>query len=202
MHLHDALEQITEIRQTVARAATFRGYRSGPVAISALLAWGCAAGQAMWIRQPAEQFSAWLSLWLVAAGVSIAVGGASLLRGVWLGRSRMHRDMTLLAVEKLVPCMIAGGILTWALAARGDQVVWLLPGLWSILFGLGVFASWRMLPKATFWVGGHYLVTGAICLMLGHGDQALAPWTMMISFGLGQTLAAAVLYWTLEHNIE
>ena len=110
--------------------------------------------------------------------------------------------MTLLAVEKFVPSMVAGGMLTWALAAHGREVVWLLPGIWSILFGLGVFASWRMLPKATFWIGGHYLVTGLICVVLGRGDQALAPWTMVITFGLGQTLAAAMLYWTLERNVE
>jgi len=78
----------------------------------------------------------------------------------------------------------------------------MLPGLWAILFGLGVFASSQLLPRPTFWIGVHYLASGTICLVLGGGAAALSPWMMAGTFGLGQLLAALILYYTLERGYE
>ena len=38
MELHEALTQIAEIRQQMAKSDVFRGYRSAPVAFSGLVA--------------------------------------------------------------------------------------------------------------------------------------------------------------------
>ena len=45
-----------------------------------------------------------------------------------------------------------------------------------------------------------YLVAGLLTLSRAQGEAALSPWAMGIPFGLGQLLAAAVLYWTLERG--
>ncbi len=76
----------------------------------------------------------------------------------------------------------------------------MLPGLWQIFFGLGIFASCRLLPRPTFWVAVFYLGTGLTVLALAGGDNALSPWAMGLPFGAGQLLAAAVLYCTLERE--
>ena len=76
----------------------------------------------------------------------------------------------------------------------------MLPGLWQIVYSLGVFASCRLLPRATFWVAVFYLGTGLAALAAGPGDAALSPWTMGLPFATGQFLAAAVLYRTLERD--
>ena len=76
----------------------------------------------------------------------------------------------------------------------------MLPGLWQVVYSLGIFASCRLLPRATFWVAVFYLGTGLAVLTLGHGDAALSPWAMGLPFGVGQLLAAAVLYRTLERD--
>ena len=81
----------------------------------------------------------------------------------------------------------------------GD-IAWILPGIWSILFGLGVFASRRLLPKATFLVGGFYLLAGLYMISMHY--EALAAWTMGVTFGVGQIAAAALLYFTLERQRE
>ena len=78
----------------------------------------------------------------------------------------------------------------------------MLPGLWSILFGLGVCASCWLLPPQMYAVAVYYLLAGAACILEGQGTAALAPWTMLATFGIGQFLTAAVLYWTLERNHE
>lgn len=68
----------------------------------------------------------------------------------------------------------------------------MLPGLWQVLFSLGVFASCRFLPRATFWVGVWYLATGMGCLAIGP-DVPASPWEMGIPFGVGHLLVAGVL---------
>jgi hypothetical protein len=69
-----------------------------------------------------------------------------------------------------------------------------------MVLSLGIFACCRLLPRATSWVGVHYMASGAICLAIGNGPHALSPWMMAATFGVGQILAAAVLYYCLERR--
>jgi hypothetical protein len=57
-----------------------------------------------------------------------------------------------------------------------------------------------LLPRQVFWVAAYYVLCGLGCLLLGKGENALSPWQMGISFGGGQLLGAAILYWTLERT--
>ena len=67
MDLHDALTQITEIRQQLARTEVFRGYRAVPITFSGILALAVAGFQALWLPQPAEHVGDYLVLWIAAA---------------------------------------------------------------------------------------------------------------------------------------
>ena len=51
-----------------------------------------------------------------------------------------------------------------------------------------MFASRRLLPKATFLIGGFYLLAGLMILAVGGHDHeaAMTPWTMGLTFGIGQ----------------
>jgi hypothetical protein len=75
----------------------------------------------------------------------------------------------------------------------------MLPGLWQVVFSLGLFASRRCLPSAIGLAGAWYLASGLACLAAGDGAQALAPWLMGLPFGVGQLLIAAIVY---LHNGE
>jgi hypothetical protein len=99
-----------------------------------------------------------------------------------------------------LPCVVAGGLATLVIARSPEPVAWMLPGLWAIFFSLGVFASRRLLPRATIWVAFYYLIAGLAGLALARGEHALSPWAMGLSFGGGQLLAALVLYRTLERD--
>lgn len=200
MELREALTQIAEIRAQVARTEVFRGYRAVPVACSGLLAFAAAGVQAIWVPDPASQASSYLTLWLGSAVAS------AVLSGVGMAMRRRHpapeweRRKTWLALEQFAPCLAAGGLLTLAVARVVPEAMPLLPGLWQILFSLGIFASCRLLPRATFGVGVFYLTSGLLCLTLARGSSALAPWAMGLPFGVGQLLAAGVLYWNLERG--
>ena len=198
MDLHEALSQISEIRHQMARTQVFRGYRSAPVAASGALALLAGLGQRCWIADPAQDVGTYLFLWIGAAIVSAAMSGAAIAARRRMDRSSYSREVTQLALEQFAPCLAAGGLVTIVIARSRPEWLAMLPGLWQILFAMGVFASCRLLPRATWCVGAFYLFTGLICLMLGEG--ALSPWAMAIPFGLGQVLAAGILYWNLERG--
>jgi hypothetical protein len=200
MELREALTQISEIRRQVARTEVFRGYRAMPVAFSGLLALATAAFQAVWVPEPKETPTVYLTLWLGAAAVSALAAGIEMALRCWRSASSLSRDLTWLAVEQFLPCLVAGGLLTIVLAGFVPDNLWMLPGLWQILFSLGIFASYRLLPRATFGVALFYMAAGACTLALAQGDWAFWPWAMGIPFGVGQFYAAGVLYWTLERT--
>jgi hypothetical protein len=202
MELQEALAQIAEIRQQMARTEVFRGYRAVPVAFSGLLAIGAALYQTIWIRDPMADLPAYLTVWVGAAVISaIAAGLGMAWRAQHAPASSWSREITRLAVEQFAPCVIAGGLMTMVLVKSADDSLYMLPGLWSILFSLGIFASRRLLPRATTFVAIFYLAAGLVCLMVARGQYALSPWAMGVPFGVGQLFAAAVLYGTLErHN--
>lgn len=199
MELREALTQIAEIRLQMARTEVFRGYRAAPVAFSGLLALGAMLVQANLIPAPERQIGAYLALWVSAAILSaVAAGIGMALRGS--ASSAWRRRITWLAIEQFIPCLVAGGLVTAVLARSAPESLWVLPGLWQVMFSLGIFASCRLLPRAIFGVAVFYLVSGVTCLALARDDASLAPWAMGIPFGVGQCLAAAVLYWTLERG--
>lgn len=202
MELRDALSQISEIRLQLARTETFRGYRAMPVAFSGVLAVAGAGFQAVWIRDPVAAIPAYLALWIGTAVLSALAAGTEMVVRARNSSSPWTREITWLAVEQFVPCLIAGGLLTVVLLRAAPESLWMLPGLWQVLFSLGAFASSRLLPRATFAVAVFYLVAGLGTLAFARGDAALSPWAMGLPFGVGQFFAAAVLYRTLECQDE
>ena len=203
MELREALSQIAEIRLHMARTEMFRGYRALPVAFSGLLAFLAAVAQYVWIVDPMRDIAAYLTLWVGAALLSAIAAGIGMVLRARSGGTALSREITWLAVGQFMPCLAAGGVVTAVLAISASDALWVLPGIWQLLFSLGIFASYRLLPRATFGVAVFYLFAGAICLAAARGESALTPWSMGVPFGVGQLYAAAVLYWTLERgNVE
>jgi hypothetical protein len=200
MELREALTQITEIRLQLARTEVFRGYRAMPVAFTGAVALLAALVQSATIDEPSVQIGAYLTLWIGAAVVSVLAAGLEMLMRARDAALPLRRAQTWLAYEQFLPCIAAGALVTFVLVRVSPQNAPMLPGLWQIFYSLGIFASCRLLPRATFWVAVFYLGTGLAVLSLGQGESALSPWTMGLPFGVGQSLAAAVLYCTLERD--
>ncbi len=200
MQLHEALDQLSEIRIQIARTESFRGYRSATAAFSGAVAMAAAACQPFLLPEPAADPRAYLILWVCAAILSVAVTAVEMVIRCRRSASPTAVRMTWMAVEQFLPCTIAGAVLTFVMALFARDSLRLLPGLWGILFSLGVFASSRMLPRPIIWVGVFYLASGAVSLAFAQDAAAFSPWAMGVTFGGGQILAATVLYLTLERN--
>jgi len=198
MDLRDALSQIDQIRQQMAQTQTFRGYRAATTAFSGAVAFVAAGAQGYLLPQPLQTPIAYLAIWLSAALISVTAFTIELALRYRRTRVAVQRQLILLAAEALLPAIIAGGLLTITIVRFAPASFWMLPGLWGIIFSLGVFASRRLLANAVFWVGAFYLLAGVSCLIFAQDEAALSPWTMGLMFGVGQLLAAIILYWNLE----
>jgi hypothetical protein len=191
--LHRALAEIHAIRGQLARGMDFRGYGPATVATTGALAIIAALIQAHWLSDPARHVGLYLWIWIPIAAVSLTIISIEAVRRAQRVHVGLVAEMVLAALEQFVPAIVVGLMLTMVLFSRAPQSLWMLPGLWQLLFSLGVFSSRRFLPRQIFAVGMWYLVSGLICLAVGSGVSALSPWMMGVPFGIGQLLVAAVL---------
>ncbi len=200
MELRDALTQIAEIRRQMAKTDVFRGYRSAPVAFSGLLALGAALAQRRLVVDPLQDIGVYLTLWIGMAVLSVVGVAVEMTVRAYSTHDRARLELTWLAIEQFLPSMIAGVLVTVVLVRQAPAQAVLLPGLWQILFSLGIFASARLLPKAIFAVGAFYLCSGVTVLIWSRDAFSLEPWCMGLPYGVGQLVAAGILYWTLERR--
>ena len=191
--LRKALAEIDAIRGQVARVTLFRGYGPATVAATGLLAVLAAIAQAEYIADPGREPAAYLRLWVGTAALSLALIGLEAISRARRDESTLSLPMLRSAVEGFLPAIAAGALLTLVLARGRAEDFRLLPGLWQVIFSLGVFSSCRLLPRPMPAVGLWYLACGLLLLARGNGEHALSPWTMGVPFGVGQLMVAAVL---------
>jgi hypothetical protein len=200
MELRDALSQIADIHLQMARTRLFRGYRSNTTLFSAAVAVSTAVIQVIAIPDPEHHVMAYLSLWCGAAIVCLVVVGAGIAVRYCRTDSPLERELTLAAVQQFIPCLVVGGLLTYIFARVAPNSLWLLPGLWTILFGMGILASRQLLPREIKWIGAFYLMAGLLSIVWAREFAPFAAWMMGVPFGVGQAGAAAVLYLKLERT--
>ena len=198
--LTQALAEISEIRAQVARGTQFRGYGPASTAVSGTLALIVAGAQALWMKEGGRDVLPFLAVWVATAAVSVALAAFETIVRSRRVHSGFAAEMIQSAVEQFLPATIVGLLLTGVMLLAAPKEMWMLPGLWELIFSLGVFASCRFLPRQMFAVGLWYLVCGLTCLMMASGPRTLSPWEMGIPFGVGQLLVAAVLRYGFEDN--
>jgi hypothetical protein len=201
--LQQALSEIHSIRTQVAQGTEFRGYGPASIAASGILALLVAAVQTQWMAKSGKADPAiWLGVWAGTAVVSVLLTGLETFARARRVHVGFAREMVQSAVTQFLPAVMVGFLLTVVMMRVAPEASWMLPGLWELIFSLGVFASCRFLPRQMFAVGVWYLAAGLFCLAAGSATRTLAPWTMGIPFGVGQLLVAAVLQFRYGEPLE
>ena len=195
--LHKALGDISSIRRQMARSTQFRGYGPATLASTALFAALGSVAQAVWVRDPANHIGSYLTVWIWTAVASAALIGVQMHTRSRRMHSGLADEMIRMAVEQFLPSAVAGALITVVIVRYAPAVSWMIPGLWQVIFSLGVFSSCRFLPTPMISAGAWYLLTGMFCLSLGDA-RALSPWAMAVPYGVGQLLVAAILYFTAQ----
>ncbi len=191
--LYRALADIDAIRGQMARGTTFRGY--GPATLTATggMAVAAASVQAHYVHAPARQVGLYLTIWLTTATLALLVTSIETITRSLRVHSGLAKQMIHSAAEQFLPAIVTGLLLTVVLVRDAPQSAWMLPGLWQVVYSLGVFASCKFLPRPMIAVGVWYLATGLMCLAMGAGEWAFSPWAMGVPYGVGQVLVALVL---------
>jgi hypothetical protein len=197
--LHKALGEISSIRRQVARSTEFRGYGPATLATTSMFAMVAAAVQARWAPDAAHHITGYLTIWIATAVGSAALTGVQVYRRTQREHSGLSDEMIRMAVEQFLPSAAAGLLITIVLVRAVPGVLWMLPGLWQVIFSLGVFSSCRFLPRPMVAAGAWYLLTGMVAIALGDG-RAFSPWMMGAPFGVGQMLVAGILLWTAREG--
>ncbi len=195
--LSRALGQLADIHQQLAKGEIYRGYRSVPVAASGVI--GLVAA---WLQAPALGIVdplGFVEYWMAIAACAALVGASEIIYN-YVRDERAQRTRTREVVGQFLPSLIAGGIISASFVRLSTALVPLLPGLWAICFGIGIFASRPYLPRASGWVGLFYYAAGVGLLWMGNGTAPLHAWWVGGTFGIGQLLAAFVLFWNLERR--
>lgn len=192
--LHDrALQDLSFIRRTMEGAAAFTDVPGwglvwmGGLAVAA----GVVAD-----RQPTVE--RWLAVWMGTAPVATSLGAWAMLRKM---RRRVNGTgaftLSMPARKFLLgfwPAILAGAVLTVALidpftpGLDGRIAERVLPGLWLLLYGVGVTTAGAHSIRAVPLMGIGFLALGAIALLLpfanGNLMMALGFGALQIVFGV------------------
>ena len=197
--LYKALGDISSIRRLMANTTEFRGYGPATLAATGVFAIAAAVAQARWVPDPVRHLSAYLVIWISTAVLSAALTGMQMYTRTRRLHSGLSNEMLRLAVEQFLPAVAAGLLVTIVLQHNVPSAAWMLPGLWLVIFSLGVFSSCRFLPRPMIAAATWFLLTGLSALAMG-GARAFSPWVMGISFGAGQLLVAAILQFSTSEG--
>jgi hypothetical protein len=190
--LDRALLDINFVREHIARTTEFKGYGPLTLAATGLLALGVAELQTRMFAPLHGGALEFIAIWCATAAAAVTlIGIEAIVRSRRL-HGGMAVEMLQSAIEQFLPAVTAGILMTFALARWSPSSLWMLPGLWQMVFSLGVFSTARILPRPVFIVGIWYLGCGLACFALGQSDP-LSPWSMGVPFGVGQLLVACIL---------
>jgi hypothetical protein len=191
--LDKALADIGRIRRHMASAALFQGFGPGVIALTGGLALLMAALQA---RQGAAALDPWLFArdWVLIAIASAALIGVEMLARARRRHGGLADALLMRAVLAFLPVGAVGAAFAVIVLIAAPDAAWIMPGLWQMLIGIGLFAALANLPRAAMLVAAWYLGAGAACLWLGAAERTHGPWLMGIPFGFGQLMMAAILH--------
>ncbi|MFC7663353.1 MULTISPECIES: hypothetical protein [Methylorubrum] len=192
--LDRALADIVAIRMQIARDTAFRGLGTATLAATGGLALAVAAGQSLFLDDPTGRPVAFFGLWIAAAIAACGLIGFEAVRRSRQVHSGFADAMVFNAIEGFLPAGGAGLCLGLVFARFVPEGLWMLPGLWQVLVGLGLFASIRILPRPMQLVGAWYLLAGLAVLALASETHHLSPWLMGLPFAVGQGGLAVIVH--------
>lgn len=187
MDVRQALDRLDQIHDQLTRSEVYQGFRIPAVAAVGVSGLGAAA------LQPFLPGIGFVPYWMAVAGLCAGLGWAAALHSYAHREDEFDRRRTRRVMAQFLPCLAAGGAVTAGLVRMPDLLA-VLPGIWAILFGLGVIAARPYLPPAIGWVGMGYLVAGAALVLGAPAGTEPGPWTVGGVFGAGH-LATALVLW-------
>jgi hypothetical protein len=189
-----AIADLSFIRKTMEGAAAFTD-----VSGRGLVAVGITAIAAAFIAHAQPNGARWLAVWIAEAAVAAVLS----LAMTWHKMRQRQADASMMSVpaRKFLlgfwPAIIAGAVLTAAivepvmLSSPPATSIGILPGMWALLYGVGVITAGAFSVRAVPLMGVLFLALGAVALFAPtlDGDLMLGAGFGVFHIGFGLYIA-------------
>lgn len=183
--LERALADIAEVRERLGHVQRFRGYSAIAAAVSGAFAIGAGLLQLLLVArvQTVHQGHLYFAVWFACCAASILVNYGAIAH--WYVNDATARDrwQTATVGLSMVPALVLGAALSCALL-RANLYAF-LPGVWYGCYGVGLFASRTMVPRAVVPIAAAFMLAG-MGLLFVPPAVALQWWVPALGFGAGQ----------------
>ncbi|HUQ46226.1 MAG TPA: hypothetical protein VM033_06225 [Gemmatimonadaceae bacterium] len=152
-----AMDNLRFIRETMAAAATFTavsGWGTMVIGATALVATGVAAMSGSTTR--------WVFIWMCEAVLSVGISIYSMMLKSRANGLPLWSEPARKIVFSFVPPMAVGALLT--LVCYEHALLRLLPGVWMLLYGVGVVAAGTFSVRIVPVMGVAFMVVGTVAL--------------------------------------
>ncbi|MGO9991517.1 MAG: hypothetical protein ACLPTF_03250 [Steroidobacteraceae bacterium] len=122
----------------------------------------------------------WLGIWLVAAAVAFALGGAMMAREAAQNGHARYLGPVRKFLLCLCPALLTGAALTFVLWRAGTTG--LIPGVWLLLYGCAVLSASTVTIARTMRL---ICIMGVLFMLLGLLAFAAPPGTHTLILGMG-----------------
>ena len=168
-----AMDNLSFIRSTMERATAFTAVPGwGGVAM------GVTALAATALAQRAGTQGEWLTMWLGASVLALAIGGWSMLVKARRAGTSVFSYSGRRFVLSYVPPLVVGGLLTLVLVRAGLYSA--LPGTWLLLYGTGVVTGGAFSVRVVPIMGLCFMALGTCAFA---APAAWGHWFMAAGFG-------------------
>lgn len=153
------MDNLRFIRQTMEAAGTFTAVSGWGTAVIGLSALAAAA-----LSTLTDSVARWVFIWLCEAGLSVAVSVYSMALKARAARLPLWSEPARKIVFSFAPPMAVGALLTLVFFERG--LIDLLPGVWMLLYGIGVVAAGTFSVRIIPVMGLAFIGMGALALVV------------------------------------
>jgi len=199
--LHDrAMQDLSFIRRTMESAAAFTdvpGWGLVGIGLTAIIASALASTRG--------SAGAWLTVWLSEAVLAATLGGVAIWRKMRRRPRTVGAPVVSAAARKFFfgfwPAALAGAALTFAIIdmdvvwRAGSTVPHVLPGLWLLLYGVGITTAGAFSVRAIPIMGVGLMTCGLVALLL-----PAAAGTPMLALGFGAWQLGCGLWIARRHG--
>jgi hypothetical protein len=167
------MDNLQFIRETM-EAATFTAVSGWGTVVIGVTAIG-AALLATFTSSPTR----WVFIWLCEACLSVAISVYTMALKARAARLPLWSEPARKIVFSFAPPMLVGALLTLLFLEHG--LLTLLPGIWMLLYGVGVVAAGTFSVRIVPVMGLAFMIVGTVALF---APASWSTWCMIAGFGV------------------
>jgi hypothetical protein len=168
-----AMDNLRFIRETMEAAATFTAVSGWGMVVTGFTAVGAAL-----LSAATDSPARWLFIWLCEAVLSVGISAYTMALKARAAKLPLWSEPARKILFSFAPPLLVGALLTLVFFER--SLLSLLPGVWMLLYGVGVVAAGTFSVRIVPVMGIAFMVVGTVALF------APASWAtacMVAGFG-------------------